>query len=127
MVREIPCYAGQFGSYFLTKKLIAKLKGVDEKQLGPADQFVAGGIGGFFCWFFSYPPDVVKTRLQSAKTVEFQKYKMGSFRLPDGGMIECSKQIYRLDGWLGFWRGFSACTVRAFLSNAFMFMSYEFA
>jgi len=63
MSREVPCYAGQFGSYFLTKKSIARLKGVDEKQLGPVDSFVAGGVAGYFCWFFSYPQDLIKTRL----------------------------------------------------------------
>jgi len=55
MAREVPCYAGQFGSYFLTKKLIARVREVDEKKLKPIDSFVAGGVAGFFCWFFSYP------------------------------------------------------------------------
>ena len=63
IIREVPCYAGQFGAYFATKKLIASTKGIDENKLTAADQFVAGGVGGFFCWFFSYPQDVIKTKL----------------------------------------------------------------
>ena len=55
MAREVPCYAAQFGAYFATKKLIARTKGCEEKDLGALDQFVAGGVGGFSCWLFSYP------------------------------------------------------------------------
>ena len=61
--REVPCYAAQFGAYFYTKKLMAHLKGCKESDLGPFYQFIAGGVGGFFCWLFSYPQDVIKTRL----------------------------------------------------------------
>ena len=35
------------------------------KQATFLEQFIAGGIGGFFCWFFSYPQDVIKTKLQT--------------------------------------------------------------
>jgi|TARA_B110000285_G_C15042497_1_gene572536 hypothetical protein len=55
IIREVPCYAGQFGAYFATKKFICKVRGCDEKELTLFNQFVAGGVGGFFCWFFSYP------------------------------------------------------------------------
>ena len=61
--REVPAYGGQFGSYYVTKKLIARAKDIEEKKLTKVDQFFAGGVGGFFCWFFSYPQDVIKTRL----------------------------------------------------------------
>jgi len=63
IIREVPCYAGQFGAYFATKKAICRAKGCDEKELTLLHQFFAGGVGGFFCWFFSYPQDVIKTRL----------------------------------------------------------------
>jgi len=31
ILREVPCYAAQFGAYFYTKKVLAKIKGVEEK------------------------------------------------------------------------------------------------
>ena len=48
--------------------------------------------------------------------------------VPDGGMIECGKHIYKHEGGIpGFWKGFSACTARAIIANSFMFVAYEFA
>lgn len=42
-------------------------------------------------------------------------------------MIECAKSIYINEGHAGFWKGFSACTTRAIIANAFMFIAYDFA
>lgn len=61
--REVPCYAGQFGGYYLTKKTLSKIRGVDESQLTFVDNFISGGMGGFCCWLVSYPQDVIKTNL----------------------------------------------------------------
>ena len=68
-----------------------------------------GSIGGYFCWQFSYPQDVIKTILQTDKT---NKYKPIKF-LYDGGFINCFLDIKRNNGWLGFWRGYLPCTIRA--------------
>lgn len=54
--REVPCYAGQFGSFYLTKQLIMKIKGFQSmSELKPIHSFIAGGVGGFFAWLVSYP------------------------------------------------------------------------
>lgn len=45
--------------------------------------------------------------------------------IPDGAMISCAKDIYAKGGLMGFWRGFSACAIRAFFANGSMFMVYE--
>ena len=56
ILREVPCYAGQFGGYYLTKRLWAEhIEKVDVSQVGTLGCFLAGGVGGFFCWFVSYP------------------------------------------------------------------------
>jgi len=67
----------------------------------------------------------VKTKLQTQKVgvVKYPRHPT----IPDEGIISCSKEIYKLDGFMGFWRGFSACALRAFFANGFMFMAYEFA
>ena len=128
ILREVPCYAAQFGSYYLTKDAFARRRGVTHQELGAPELFVAGGVGGFFCWFFSYPQDVIKTRLQVARSSEFGKHQTRfGLILPDGGVIACGKAIHQHEGWQGFWRGFSACTARAIFANSFMFMSYEYA
>ena len=70
---------------------------------------------------------MIKTRLQVASKVEFQDYRVGNFRLPDGGMTNCGLQIYASEGFHGFWKGFSACTIKATIPNGLMFVAYEFA
>ena len=57
----------------------------------------------------------------------YPKYRIGGLHIPDGGIINCSKEIKAEAGWRGFWVGFSACTVRAIGANAIMFMAYEYA
>ena len=53
--REIPCYAGQFASFYYTKCLMASISGRKTSELKPWQTFIAGGVGGFFAWFVSYP------------------------------------------------------------------------
>ena len=58
-------------------------------------------------------------------SVMFKKYHRF---VPDGGIIECTKYIHKNEGgMMGVWRGFSACTTRAVIANAVMFVAYEFA
>lgn len=57
--------------------------------------------------------------------MQYTKYHI---LVPDGGFINCGKHIYQHEGGVqGFWRGFSACSARAVIANAFMFLAYEFA
>jgi hypothetical protein len=55
---------------------------------------ICGGIGGYFCWQFSYPQDVIKTKLQIEKD---GYYKVNKY-LMDGGFYDCMMQIYKKDG-----------------------------
>lgn len=126
LARETPCYAGQFAAYYSTKQFLVRfnnLKSTDD--LGMMSQLIAGGVGGFFAWFVSYPQDVIKTKLQVGQIpLTFKKYHP---MVPDGGMINCAIYIYRNEGgWLGFWRGFSACIPRAIIANSFMFVTYDY-
>lgn len=86
--------------------------------------FSSGGLAGFACWVASYPQDVIKTKLQCDFGVNGSRYPSTRF-IRDGGIISCAKDIYRHEGLRGFWRGFSACTMRAGIANAFTFVAYE--
>jgi solute carrier family 25 carnitine/acylcarnitine transporter 20/29 len=116
--REVPAYAAQFGGYYYSKKIFSKLSGKNVNELANSHVMVCGAIGGYSCWQFSYPQDVVKTLLQVRKDRNNKKSI-------DGGFIDCAKLIYKEQGISGFWRGFSACTIRALLSNSVLFLSYE--
>ena len=72
---------------------------------GPAANFGASAIAGFFASFFSLPFDFVKTRMQ--------KQKPG----PDGvlpykGSLDCAAKVLAKEGPLSFYRGFPTYYVR---------------
>ena len=88
ILREVPCYAGQFGGYYVSKRLWADhVQKCHINEVNTLGCFLAGGVGGFFCWFVSYPQDIIKTRLQVARKSQFTKY---SVLVPDGGFIRCA-------------------------------------
>ena len=88
ILREVPCYAGQFGGYYITKRTWATyIEKVDVAEISMLGCFISGGVGGFTCWLVSYPQDIIKTKLQVARERQFNKYR--GF-VPDGGFIECS-------------------------------------
>ena len=82
---------------------------------------ISGSIGGYFCWQFSYPQDVIKTILQTDKSNIYKPVKY----LFDGGFFNCSRDILRNYGWMGFWRGYLPCTIRGLYANACLFGAYE--
>jgi len=116
--RDIPAYAGQFGGYHFGKVLLCKIRGKKMDNLSLPELMISGSIGGYCCWQFSYPQDVVKTLLQTQKS---QKYK----KMFDGGFFYCAVEIKRNFGFLGFWRGYLPCTIRGLYANACLFGAYE--
>lgn len=123
MLREMPCYAAQFATYEVTKNYLHKTYGDKNVTL---QLLFSGGLAGLMCWVASYPQDVIKTKLQcdygiSDKERQYKTHKI----LKDGGFIDCAKKIYKSEGKMGFWRGFSACAIRAVIANAVGFFAYE--
>jgi len=119
MMREMPAYSAQFATYETLKHGFRERYG--EKTVL---NFVAGAIGGFTAWLVSYPQDIIKTKLQCDLNGTIRRYPVNKL-IPDGGIINCAKDIIKREGFGGFWKGFSACTIRAMVSNAFTFLAYE--
>jgi len=117
--REMPAYAAQFATYEILKNYLTSTFGQSNVL-----NFTAGAAAGFMCWVFSYPQDIIKTKLQLDFGGSVKKYASHNL-FKDGGIINCAKDIYRHEGLRGFWRGFSACTMRAMIANAFTFVAYE--
>lgn len=81
--REVPAYAGQFACYEELKYFC--LNG-EHRNLTVLQGMIVGGLAGISCWMFSYPQDIIKTKLQ----VEHNVYKQHRI-LRDGGFFECGK------------------------------------
>lgn len=73
------------------------------------DSAVAGGIAGLLSKTFVYPLDLIKRRLQIK-----------------GNLLNHIKQIYRINGFRGFYRGLSLALLKSVPSTALSLYFYEF-
>ncbi|KAG4108593.1 mitochondrial carrier [Neocallimastix lanati (nom. inval.)] len=109
LLRDAPSFAAYFGTYELVKKGFKSLRKDNFKDYNKFELFMAGGLAGIACWLPCIPQDVIKSRAQTT------------------GMTarEATKEIYRLYGMKGFFRGFCPTVIRAFPANAVTFVVYE--
>ena len=90
----------KFGSFELTKKLMCKLEGVENKdELSRFSTYIAGGLAGMAAQFSSYPIDTLKFRIQCAPLNPFLRGKHL--------LLDTAKQMYQEGGIKIFYRGIS--------------------
>jgi len=77
-------------------------------------------MAGVNSWVISYPADVVKTRIQAQHMDKPALYKNFFHGL------ECFKKGYKSEGWRFCWHGVVPTCVRAFPSNAAVFLVWQF-
>ena len=100
-VRIIPYSAVQFGSYNFYKGLIAPGPGED---LTPLRRLLCGGVAGITSVTFTYPLDIVRTRLSIQSASFAGLSKDASDKLP--GMWGTLKHMYKNEGgFLALYRG----------------------
>ena len=116
IIREVPGNAVYFASYVYLKNTL-------KSQLGDGsfNTITVGGIAGLLSWVVSYPQDVVKTKIQCDVTNMYKRHKYFN----DSGIIDCWKKIIKNEGFSGFWKGFSACALRATFAEAVTFSVYD--
>nr|CAH8839424.1 unnamed protein product [Trichobilharzia regenti] len=114
LLRDIP----SSGVYFLTYEWIKELlrNPYANNELGVGKTLFAGGMAGVFNWVVAIPPDVLKSRLQSAPE--------GTY--PNGIRSVFSELIAR-EGFFALYRGVTPVMLRAFPANAACFLGYEVA
>ena len=108
LTREVPGY----GIYFSTFDYIKK--NIFNNNPNPFQTFLTGGFCGAFSWFFIYPSDVIKSRMQTDNN-KFQ----------NNGVWYCLKNSVKNEGFKIFYKGFHLSLLRAIPLHAGVFTGYE--
>ncbi|KAI0695129.1 hypothetical protein BC835DRAFT_1415014 [Cytidiella melzeri] len=110
VARDGPGSAAYFAAYEVTKGLLST-KGSTDLNLGAV--IFAGGMAGVAMWSIAIPPDVIKSRIQSAPTGTYS------------GFLDCARKTIAADGVRALWRGLGPAMARAFPANAATFLGVE--
>lgn len=114
VARDAPGSAAYFVAYEAAKKVLTPA-GSDPGKLNLSAICAAGGFAGIAMWSIAIPPDVIKSRIQSA---------------PEGaysGFIDCAKKTVASDGPKALFKGFGPAMWRAVPANAATFLGVEVA
>lgn len=112
IIRETPSYGVYFATFELLSRKISTAKG-QNLTLTPIDLMLAGGLAGVAGWLSTYPFDVAKTKMQAAE--------MNTYR----SVWHCMIDIYKKEGSGAFTRGMGATILRAFPTNAVIFLTFK--
>ncbi|KAI0009892.1 mitochondrial carrier [Xylariaceae sp. FL0662B] len=122
-IRIVPYSAVQFGSYNLYKRqFFEKYPGAG---LNPIERLICGGIAGITSVFFTYPLDIVRTRL-SIQTASFAALgNQQKDKLP--GMWTTMGSMYKNEGGIrALYRGIIPTVAGVAPYVGLNFMTYEF-
>jgi len=99
-IRIVPYSAVQFGAYNLYKPYFEDTPGA---QLDPLRRLLCGGLAGITSVTFTYPLDIVRTRL-SIQSASFKELSRKGEKLP--GMFGLMADMYKNEGgWTALYRG----------------------
>ncbi|KAL8788182.1 MAG: hypothetical protein Q9213_001821 [Squamulea squamosa] len=120
-IRIVPYSAVQFGSYNFYKRFVEPSPGAD---LSPVRRLVCGGAAGITSVTFTYPLDIVRTRL-SIQSASFAALNESSrHKLP--GMWATMKTMYKTEGgFLALYRGILPTVAGVAPYVGLNFMTYE--
>jgi hypothetical protein len=80
--------------------------------------FISSAIAGFLAVLGGSPADVVKSRCIDGLKIDGKIHYYNS-------IVECSKVLYKMEGWKGFYAGFNANVSRLVMWNIIMFITRE--
>ena len=105
---------GYFGGFEAIKRAITPA-GQNPSDLNAFRVFVAGGFAGIINWIIAIPPDVIKSRIQTAPE--------GTYR----GIVHCLQVLMKQEGPGALFTGVGPAMARAFPANAACFLGVEFS
>ncbi|KAJ3750594.1 carnitine/acyl carnitine carrier [Lentinula detonsa] len=112
LARDGPGSAAYFAAYEVTKKALTPA-GSSPSDLNLGSIICAGGFAGVAMWALAIPPDVLKSRIQSAPKDTYS------------GILDCARKTIAQDGVAALWKGFGPAMARAFPANAATFLGVE--
>ncbi|KAL4070810.1 hypothetical protein J3A83DRAFT_4358899 [Scleroderma citrinum] len=112
LIRDGPGSAAYFAAYEVTKKFLSS-RDPTSTDLNLGAIILAGGTAGVAMWSLAIPPDVIKSRLQSAPTGTYS------------GFFDCFRKTVAQEGVAALWKGFGPAMARAFPANAATFLGVE--
>lgn len=110
LVGIAPYAAMNFATYDMMKRWFYESTGTSQN---PIANLGLGGISGTIAASACYPLDTIRRRMQ----MKGQVYK---------NQLDAFKTIWAKEGAVGFYRGWSANTIKVVPQNAIRFVSYEF-
>jgi len=114
-MRDVPGSIAWFGAYEIVKAEISRATNTPSDQLNPLIVMFAGGCAGIANWCVSIPPDVIKSRYQTAPEGKYS------------GMGEVLTVLLKEEGVGGLFKGIGPAMLRAFPANAAAFLGMESA
>jgi len=115
LIRDVPGSIAWFGAYEVVKGKISKMQGKKPSELSPLAVLFAGGCAGIANWVIAVPPDVVKSRFQTAPEGQYS------------GLADVAKTLLKEEGPGAFFKGLGPAMIRAFPANAACFLGMEFS
>ena len=97
VARDGPGSAAYFAAYEVTKGMLST-PGSNDLNLGAV--IVAGGTAGVAMWSIAIPPDVIKSRIQSAPSGTYS------------GFLDCARKTIAADGVGALWKGLGPAMAR---------------
>uniref|UniRef100_A0AAR2JPE8 Solute carrier family 25 member 20 n=1 Tax=Pygocentrus nattereri TaxID=42514 RepID=A0AAR2JPE8_PYGNA len=115
LMRDVPASGMYFMTYEWLKHILTP-EGRSPGELSVPSVLFAGGMAGIFNWAVAIPPDVLKSRFQTAPEGKYPN-----------GFRDVLRELIREEGVTSLYKGFNAVMLRAFPANAACFLGFEVA
>lgn len=113
LMRDVPASAVYFMMYEWLQHVLTP-EGKSRKELSAWRTLFAGGSAGIVNWLVAIPPDVLKSRLQTAPHGKYPN-----------GIRSVFAELMREEGLFALYKGVTPVMLRAFPANAACFLGYE--
>lgn len=112
LMRDVPASGMYFMTYAWLQNVLTP-EGGSKSDLSVGKTLFAGGMAGIFNWLVAIPPDVLKSRLQTAPEGKYN------------GIRDVFRETMKNEGPLAFYKGCAPVMLRAFPANAACFAGFE--